>query len=136
MLAPLLDLTVTIDDAGQDLGAAEVDADDAFSVQTARLPYWLDADGREALPRLPRRARQGESAARPAADAARAERPDAAGAARPPAAPTLELEAPHRADAALAGRADRDLVDRGLSLVPRRRREGERPHEQDVPGNR
>src|SRR5256714_7495787 len=102
MLAPLLDAAVAIDHAGLDLGAAEVDADDAFSVQTARLPYWLDADRREAVPRLPRRAREGSRAARPAADAAGAERPDAAGTARTPAAPALELEAPHRPDAAPA----------------------------------
>src|SRR5439155_2645498 len=92
MLPPLVDLTVAIDDTGEDLRGAEVDADDAFSVQTARLPYWLDADGREALPRLQRRAREGQSAARPAADAAGARRPDAEAAPRPQAAPALELE--------------------------------------------
>jgi hypothetical protein len=41
MLAPTLDPAIGEDDAGKDLRAAEVDADDAFPVQTARLPYWL-----------------------------------------------------------------------------------------------
>ena len=75
VLPALLDVSAGVDDPGQDLGAAEVDADDTFSVQTARLPYWLDGDGREALPRLPRRTREGQGAARPAAEgAARPER--------------------------------------------------------------
>src|SRR5438477_265201 len=73
--------------------------------------------------------------ARPPADAARAERPEAAGAARTQAPPSVELETAHRADAARTARPDRGLVDRGLSVIPRRRREGERPHEQDVTGN-
>jgi hypothetical protein len=37
----MLDPAIGEDDAGEDLRAAEVDADDAFPVQTARLPYWL-----------------------------------------------------------------------------------------------
>ena len=44
MLAALLHVPVPVDDPRKDLGAAEVEADDAFFVQTARLPYWLDAD--------------------------------------------------------------------------------------------
>src|SRR4051794_905626 len=118
MLAPLYHMTVTSDDSGEDLRAAEVDADDAFPVQTARLPYWLDGDGREALPRLPGRTREGPGAARASAGASRPERGDPARATRAPAAPTLELEAPDRPNAALPDRLDRDLVDPRLPLLP------------------
>src|SRR5436309_8248533 len=41
MLAALLHVPVPVDDPREDLRAAEVEADDAFFVQTARLPYWL-----------------------------------------------------------------------------------------------
>jgi hypothetical protein len=34
-----LDLSVAVDDSGEDLRAADVDTDDAFAIQTARLPY-------------------------------------------------------------------------------------------------
>ena len=39
MLPAPLDTTVAVDDSGQDLRSPEVEADDALSVQTARLPY-------------------------------------------------------------------------------------------------
>ena len=75
MLASLLHVPFPVDDPRKDLGAAEVEADDAFFVQTARLPYWLDADGREALPRLPGRTHQGQGpAGAPGAGTSRPER--------------------------------------------------------------
>src|SRR5262249_56714158 len=93
----VLDMPLEADDPGEDLRPAEVDADDAFSVQTARLPYWLDDDGREALPRLPRRAREGTRAARAPAGPAGPERgTHAAPATRAAPAPALELEAAQR----------------------------------------
>src|SRR5439155_24844140 len=71
VLAPPRNPSVAVDDPGQDLGAAEIDADDTFPVQSARLPYSLDGDRREAEPRLPGRAREGQAPARAAADAPR-----------------------------------------------------------------
>src|SRR5262249_41864678 len=127
VLAVVLDTTVTSDDSRQDLGPAEVDPDDAFSVQSARLPYWLDGDGRKALPRLPRRAREGPRAARAPAEPPRAERAHAARTARPQAAPKVELASPHRRRVARRLRADRDLVDPRLPFVPPRRGEGGPP---------
>src|SRR4051794_5962285 len=135
VLAPALHVPVPVDDPREDLRSAEVDADDALSVQTARLPYWLDGDGREALSRLPRGAREGSRSARAAAEPARAERSNAARTARAAdtaAAATLELAAPDRPDAARARRPARRLGDRGLPLVPRRSREGERPAAEDI----
>ena len=41
MLAAVLHVPLPVDDPSKDLGAADVDADDAFFVQSARLPYWL-----------------------------------------------------------------------------------------------
>src|SRR3954447_9351515 len=137
MLSPLLDLTITIHDARQDLRPAKVDPDDALSVQTARLPYWLDGDGREALSRLPGRAREGPRSARAPAEPARTERPYAAE--RPPraqASPAVELAASPRHRAARARRAAGRLGDRRLPLFPRRGCEGERPPCQDSPGSR
>src|SRR2546425_956291 len=110
--APTFHLPTASDDPGQDLGAAEVDADDPFAVQTARLPYSLDGDGREALPRLPGRACEGQGPARAAADASGPKWARAAAAEDPQAAPALELEAPDRRDRARAPRARRRVGDR------------------------
>src|SRR5207249_4175819 len=105
VLAPPFNPSVAVDDPGQDLGAAEIDADDTFPVQSARLPYSLDGDGREALPRLPGRAREGQGPARAAADASRQEWARAARAESPQATQALELEAPDRSDPARPARA-------------------------------
>src|SRR5262249_36313445 len=121
ILSPPLDATVTMDDACQDLGAAEVDADDVLSVQGAWLPYSLDGDGREALSRLSRRAHERPRSARAAAGAPRSKRPKRprpGTATRAAPASTLELEAPHRHRPHRRSAADRHLVDRRLPVVP------------------
>src|SRR5207244_4104056 len=109
---------------------------DAFPVQTARLPYFLDGDRRKALSRLPRRAREGPRAAGETRAAPRARRTGAEGAEGPPATAALGLEAPHRRRTAPAPRPDRGLGGRRLTGVSRRRGEGERADEGDVSGAR
>src|SRR5438309_6615679 len=128
MLASPVDAALPVDDPRQDLGAAEVDADDAFPVQTARLPYWLDGDGRKALPRLPGRAREGQGAARaaPRAAAPGPQRTRAPQAEDPQAPPAVELEAANRDRRPRHPPLHHRLVDRRLPLVPQRRAEGER----------
>src|SRR3954453_21380974 len=116
-----LHLSPVVDDPGQDLGTAEIDADDTFSVQSARLPYFLDGDGREALPRLPGRTREGQGAAGPAAEGAGPQRPRAARAAAEGAGPQrtrpARAEDPQAPAAVELETADRHRPDR----APRRR---------------
>src|SRR3989442_9883478 len=113
MLEALFDATLVIDDSRQDLGSAEVDADDAFPVQTARLPYWLDGDGREALPRLPGRPREGQGSPGTAPGAAGAGRTGATTPEDPEAETAVELEAADRPGTPLPLRARCDLGCRG-----------------------
>src|SRR4029077_5321616 len=124
-----LDVSPVVDDPGQDLGAAEIDADDTVSVQSARLPYFLDGDGREALPRLPWWTREGQGAARPAAEGAGPQRTRAAGAARaedPQAAAALELETTDRHRPDRGPRRRHGLGHRRVSVLQERGRQGER----------
>src|SRR5439155_9751196 len=102
-------------------GAAEIDADDAGVKQPGWLPYCVDGRGRKALPRLPRRTREGEAAARPPARARAAGWPHARQAEDPASAPALELEETDRRRRAGPLRLPRDLGGRGLPRVPERR---------------
>src|SRR5215210_2489116 len=125
MLAPALHVPIPVDHARQDLGPAEVDPDDAFSVQGARLPYFVDGYGREALPRLPRRAHEGQGSAGTAAGSAGPQRPGPTSAEDPEAATAVELEAPDQPRPRLSIRSRARLGDRRLRLVPQRRRQGQ-----------
>src|ERR1700694_4225058 len=121
MLPAPLHVPFRVNDPCQDLGAAEVDADDTFFAQTARLPYWLDGDGREALPRLPGRTGQGQGAAGAhAGAAARSERAQPTPAQDPPTPPALELEAAHRPWTDRPARRDGGMGNRGLPRLSER----------------
>ena len=63
-LAVALDVAVAVDEAGEDLRPAEVDADDAVRAHEPRgYPTPPHGRRREAVPRLPRRPREGQGAA-------------------------------------------------------------------------
>src|SRR5439155_13951890 len=111
------------DDPDEDFRAVSVDADDAGLVQAWWLPYTVDGRSRKALPRLPRRTREGQGAARaPTRTGPPARRTRARQAEDPPPAPSLELEEADPGHPPRADRPVRDLGAVGLPVVPQRRR--------------